>query len=258
MSAIKSDAKILGNINSDIHSFDLVHTNYQGINYRYVVSSEYDSTKPSILFIHGAIGSIDNFSDYTKSIGSDNTNIIILDRPNYGNDYNENYEHSIRFQSLLVNDLMDQYWSQESNIILGYSYGGPVALFAHMLRPYDSVITVSPAIDPENEVIPVLIYFYKWKLTRPLVPRAWVEASKEKLGHVDDLKLYENLWASVRGNIIHIHGEKDMIAPYENVKFLSEKISKEYYKHIALPQAGHGALWSQSDLILKLIKEQLA
>ncbi|MCI5050881.1 MAG: alpha/beta hydrolase [Candidatus Pacebacteria bacterium] len=258
MSQIPSDTSLLKSINNENHSFTLLRNSYEGITYRYVVSENFDDEKPTIILVHGSIGSITSFKEYTYSLSDSEFNLLILDRPNYGNDFNENYEQSISFEALLVNNLSEQYWSTQENIILGYSYGGPIALFAHALRPHDSVILVSPAIDPDNEVVPPPIYFYKWSLTRPLVPKVWVEASKEKLGHVEDLKQYIDLWKSIQGNIIHIHGNNDPIVPYENVQFLQSRIPENSYTHILIDEGGHGILWSEYKKILELIKEQLA
>ena len=258
MSAIKSDDSILNSINNLGHKFELIHAEYQGVKYRYAVTKNFDQTKPTITLIHGAIGSISTFEKYTKSINSDTANIVIFDRPNYGNDFNDNYDHTIEFEARLTNDLTANFWSEDSNIVLGFSYGGPIALFAHALRPYDSIILVSPAIDPDNEVVPPPIYFYKWKLTRPLVPAVWKEASKEKLSHVKDLNQHIDLWKNITGNIIHIHGTGDIIAPYKNVEFLKRLIDSRYYNHIPIQGGGHGSLWDESEYITDIIIEQLA
>lgn len=258
MSAIKSDEKILDAINNPGHNFILQRSEYEGIKYRYVISQDFDVAKPTITFVHGAIGSIDTFATYTNAISSDDANILIFDRPNYGNDFNEGYEHSIAFEGELLNDLNEKYWSDVSNNLFGFSYGGPIVLYAHSLVPYDSVILVSPAIDPENEVVPLPIYFYKWQLTRPLVPKVWVEASKEKLGHVSDLEQYVDLWKTITGNIIHIHGDADIIAPYDNLRFLQDRIDPEYLESITIQGGGHGSLWSESSFIIDIILKQLA
>jgi len=258
MSRIQSDKFILDTINTAEHIFELKRGTYQDIKYRYVISKNFDSMKPTIVLVHGSIGSITNFQNYIPSFSDADVNILILDRPNYGNDFNKNYERSIAFEALLVNDLSEQYWSKNKNIILGYSYGGPIVLYAHSIKPHDSVVLVSPAIDPLNEFIPIFIHVYKWSLTRSLIPRVWIEASKEKLGHVSDLEQYVDFWKNITGTIIHIHGDSDIIVPYENVNFLESQILSNHYSHIKIDGGGHGILWNNSDIIIQILQEQLA
>jgi len=256
-SSIVSDDVILDTINSEHHLFDLYHDDYLGVKYRYVVSKEFDNSKPTILLIHGAIGSITTFEKYTKGIHSDTANIVILDRPNYGNDYNSDYVHTIDFEAHLVNDLMNVYRSEVNNIILGYSYGGPIGLLAHILEPYDTTLLVSPAIDPDNEFVPGLIAFYKNKYTRFLVPPVWKEASKEKLGHVNDLLQYVDIWNKATNKVIHIHGDTDAIVPYANLDFLKSKINKDVYIPVTLQGVGHNGLWRASETIISILQEEI-
>lgn len=257
-SAIQSNDKMLFAINKSGHNFEIFERDFRGVKYRYVISEDFDVQNPTILFIHGAIGSITTFTNYAKTFDNGSVNLVILDRPNYGKPFNPNYTHTIDFEADLVNDLLESYRSEINNIAVGYSYGGPIALLAHSKSAYDSVVLISPAIDPENEFVPLAVNFYKYRLTRPLVPLVWREASKEKLGHVEDLKRHVDTWENIKGNIIHVHGTKDWIAPYENAKFLKRIILPEYYNLISIEGGGHGALWSQYLFISNIIKEQLA
>jgi len=80
--------------------------------------------------------------------------MISFDRPNYGDIYNENFIHNISFEAEITLDLLRDYVSGSRNIIVGYSYGGPIAMLAQFDDVIDETVLVSPAVDPENEVIP--------------------------------------------------------------------------------------------------------
>ncbi len=258
-SAIKSDERILKTLNKKGASYEMIHTSFEGIKYRYVVDTQaFDPQKPTMIFIHGAIGSSNDFREYFKDDTLyANANLITFDRPNYGPDVNPGYEHTIDFEADLTNDLRSRYRSEVQNMVVGYSYGGPIALVAHDRDPYDAVVLMAPAVDPDNEVMPFPLVFYRSPILRPLVPKAWKEASKEKLGHVEDLEQYRDLWETLEGNIVHIHGDNDILVPYENVSFLQERIAPEYYTLYSIPGAGHGFVWGSFEELRDIIIEQI-
>jgi pimeloyl-ACP methyl ester carboxylesterase len=254
-SQISSDKKIEAALAGTNYHYKVMYNTFKDINYRYVIDTQnFDVEKPNLLFIHGAIGAIGDFEDYlTDEKLRSRFNILALDRPNYGLPYNEDYEHTISFEAELVNDLIRKHSSNTSNNLVGYSYGGPIALLASLEQEYENIILIAPAIDPEYEVVPWLINFYKNKLTRFLVPTVWKEASKEKLAHVADLRNFTEYWSQVTSRVTHIHGDKDTIVPYENVAFLESKIDSALYTHVVIREASHSLVWSNTEEIINHI-----
>lgn len=243
-SRVKSSKKILKIIGPE---YKIDYRKFHNIKYRYLAPVNFDKNKPTLLFIHGAIGSLLDF----KSLIIDKKmkekyNMLSFDRPNYGDIYDKDYIHKIAFETQITLDLMDEYESKDENILLGYSYGGPIAALAQFDKKIDRTVLAAPAVDPENEVMPFLLWFYKNKYTRFLVPRVWQEASKEKIKHVHDLKEIEYIWKLINKPIIHIQGTNDTLVPYiATTNFLKKNINKDFYTYIAVPKKGHGFVFSQ-------------
>lgn len=243
----KSSKKILGTVGSD---YIVTHKEFKGLKYRYLAPLDFDKNKPTLLFIHGAIGSLLDFKSLITDFEmKEKYNMISFDRPNYGDIYDKNYIHKISFESEIVLDLLNEYDSDVENILVGYSYGGPIAGLAQFDERISKTVLVAPAVDPESEVVPFLISFYKNKYTRFLVPGVWQEASKEKLKHVDDLKELKKIWELIDKPIIHIQGVDDSLVPYVGTsKFLQKNIKEEFYLHIPVSGKGHGFVFSEKEV----------
>ena len=250
-SRVKSTRSILKVVGD---SYVVDYKTYEDVTYRYLAPVNFDANKSTLLFIHGAIGSLLDFKKLiTDDVVSETYNMLSFDRPNYGDIYDENYEHDIAFESEIALDVLSDYTSNEKNIVVGYSYGGPIAMITQFDESVDEVVLVAPAVDPESEVVPVLIELYKNKYTRFLVPRIWKEASQEKINHVEDLLEIVPLWSLVEKPIVHIHGTKDSLVPYsETFSFLDEHISSDMYSHIPVSGKGHAFVFSEKEVFTNL------
>ncbi len=206
------------------------------------VAIEHDTTLPTIIFVHGTIGSVLDFKQYmTDSLFLKKANMIIYDRIGYNYKEKNKVQESIAFERSMLEDLSKNL-SPEKTILVGYSYGGPIALASK--KKYKKVILLAPAAYSKVEPMPWMLNFYKWKLTRWLVPPIWKQASKEKMTHKKDLENFEKSWNSNPNQIVSIHGNKDWIVPYSNSEYLSNQFPKEQFKLITINEAGHGLVWS--------------
>lgn len=240
----KTSKKVLKIIGDD---YLVGYKEFKGLKYRYLAPINFDENKPTLLFIHGAIGSLLDFKSLIiDSEMKEKYNIFSFDRSNYGDLYNEDYIHKIPFEAELTMNLLDEYSSTSENIIVGYSYGGPIAILAQFDDRITKTILVAPAVDSENEIMPFLLWFYKNKYTRFLVPLVWQEASKEKIEHIQDLKKIEPFWKLIKKPIIHIQGSSDSLVSYlATTNFLKKNIDEDLYTHIAVEGKGHGFVFSE-------------
>ncbi len=104
--------------------------------------------------------------------------------------------------------------------------------------------------------MPWLLNFYKWKITRFLIPKTWQAASKEKLSHKKDLLNFEKYWNNNPASIICIQGNSDWIVPYKNSLLLQQQISPEKFKLVTLKNAGHGLVWTSFKQIKTILMQQ--
>ncbi|NQV77592.1 MAG: alpha/beta hydrolase, partial [Lutibacter sp.] len=236
-----------------------VYIKYQQFNnfeYRVLeTQKEIDSTLPSIVFIHGSIGSALDFKQYLFDIElNKKANLISYDRIGYGINQTGNVQESIAFETSLLEGLTKDL-IKTNTILVGYSYGGPIALASK--KEYKKIILLAPAVYSKVEPMPLVLHLYKWTITRWLLPEIWKAASKEKLTHKKDLLNFETTWGENPSKIISIHGNEDWIVPYENSLYLEEKFSSQQFDLVTLENAGHGLVWSHFNEIKSVLLQQL-
>ncbi|TDQ27934.1 alpha/beta fold hydrolase [Tenacibaculum caenipelagi] len=252
--APKSDKEILKKFENSSITLVITYENFRGFEYRKLTIKK-DTTLPTIVFVHGTIGSSTDFSKYMKdSLLLSKANMISYDRIGYNYQDKNSVQESIAFERDMLQSIL-QKLTPNKTILVGYSYGGPITLAIQ--QKVRKIILLAPAVYSEIEPMPWALNLYKWELTRWLVPSVWQEASKEKLSHKQDLQLFENNWKNSPNQIVSIHGTSDRIVPFENSTFLEDQFPKNQFELISIPDAGHGFIWSKFDDIKQLLIHQL-
>lgn len=252
----KSDEEIIHDFEKEGIELVLEYSSFEGFGYRVLrFQKELDSLKPTFVFVHGATGSCLDFKEYIldETIRA-HANLISYDRVGYGVNNAGEAQGSIAFERDLLLDLTAEF-PQENLVLVGYSYGGPIALALN--RKIKKLILLAPAVYSEAESMPMMLNFYRWKLTRWMVPKTWVSASKEKLSHKQDLRKFEGQWNENPNEIISIHGLEDGIVPFSNSEYLKEHIETERFELIPLKNAGHGLVWTDFEEIKNVFLQEL-
>lgn len=248
--APKSDKEVLKLFSKSLIAPKLTQQKFKDFKYR-KISIVKDTTLPTIVFVHGAIGSLTNFSRYLNdSLLQSKANMIAYDRVGYNYLDKAEVQESIAFERDLLKNIVKDI-DKRKLILVGYSYGGPIVLaFKEKIK---KIILLAPAIYSRVEPIPWALNFYKWKLTRWLVPCIWKQASKEKMTHKKDLSNFEDTWQDNPNEVVSIHGESDWIVPYENSIILKGVFVKDRFKLVSIKKTKHNLVWSE----YKIIKQQL-
>lgn len=227
---------------------------FRGFRYR-KLSIQKDTILPTLVFVHGTIGSSTDFIAYMKdSLLRSKANMISYDRVGYNYKDKNAVQESIAFEADLLEDLI-QDLDTKKTVLVGYSYGGPIALATK--NNYKRIVLLAPAAYSKVEPMPWMVNLYKWKATRWLVPPVWKQAGKEKLSHQEDLQKFENDWKKNTSKIVSIHGDADWIVPYANSEFLKTQFSKEQFQLVTIKEVGHSLVWSHFELIKKELLNQL-
>lgn len=253
----KSNLDIESEFKENKRSVYITHSQFQNFEYRVLSTQKViDTTLPTLVFIHGSIGSPLDFKQYLLDVElNKKANLISYDRIGYGIHQTGDVQESIAFETELLEDLLEGL-NLSNTILIGYSYGGPIAL-ASKKTIYKKIILVAPAVYSKVEPMPWALNFYKWKVTRWMLPDIWKAASKEKLSHKKDLKNFEHNWTSNSSSILSIHGNEDWIVPIANSLYLKEMFSSQQFDLVTLEGAGHGLVRSRFNEIKNLILEQL-
>lgn len=217
---------------------------------RSITTGELNSDK-TILFLHGAPGSWRDYSDYLVDHRLQHTSkMIAIDRPGYGYSDYGHAESSIIEQAKIARQIT-QLHGQDSLIIVGHSYGGPVATAYAGLYPeqVSAILLLAPVIAPDHEKIFWFNRPLSWAPIRALMPRYIQVANVEKLTHQSALEDMTPLYDSIKAHTIHMHCHDDWIAPYQpNVHWASEHITD--FTIVAWEGDGHFLPNTKIDTIL--------
>ncbi len=248
--APKSNKAVLDAYSESKISPKLTQEEFKEFSYRKIIVQN-DTVLPTLVFVHGTIGSLNDFSKYmADSLLQSKFNMIAYDRVGYNYEDKNPVQESIAFERDLLLDLINGL-PKDKVVLVGYSYGGPIAL--SVKEKLKRIILLAPAVHSKVEPMPWMLNFYKWRITRWLVPKVWKQASKEKISHREDLKKFESNWNITPNEVVSIHGTSDWIVPYENSKMLEEQFDKKQFNLVDLDKGNHGLVWSNFDFI----KEQL-
>ena len=250
----KSDEKVRESYLESGVDITLSYDTYKEFRFRKIESIK-DTTLPTLVFVHGTIGSVMDFKSYfADSLLSEKVNMIAYDRVGYNYNDTNPVQESIGFERDLLESLIKEI-PREKVILVGYSYGGPIALASQ--KKIKKTILLAPAVYSKVEPMPGMLSVYKWKFTRWLVPPIWKQASKEKMSHPKNLEEFENTWNLNPNKILSIHGKPDWIVPYSNSEYLQKIFPKKQFELVTLSEANHDLIWSHFKEIRNLLLKQL-
>lgn len=248
-----SDEEIFEEFSEAESTVFIKYNEFNNQKYR-VITTQYslDTTLPNLVFVHGSPGSA---MDYKRYLLDDElnskANVIAYDRVGYGVN-NLGAIGTIAEETALLNKLMEDLEISKT-ILFGYSYGGPIALASK--KEYQKIVLCAPAVYSVVEPMFWFLNFYKWGITRWMLPRMLQTASKEKLQHQKDLKSFEQHWGNNPSSIYVIHGDKDWIVPFENSIYIQKQFPEDQFELVTVKEASHDLIWSRYDEIKKeLIK----
>jgi pimeloyl-ACP methyl ester carboxylesterase len=183
--------------------------------------------------------------------------MISVDRPGYGYSEFGKAEISIEKQAAMLSPLLNKLATSQKVILIGHSYGGPIA--ARLAADYPEIIggliMAAPLIDPENEKI---FWFTNIAHTlRWMLPTSFRVASHEKVNHADQLGLLMPYWEKIVAPTTIIHGEKDGLAPFINVAFCRKVITNAPLKVVTRKDMNHFIPWENSNLVYEAIYRHL-
>lgn len=216
---------------------------------------------PYVVFIHGAPGSSGDYIKFFRNkILLDKANLISVDRLGYGHSDFGIPVPSIRQQGATIQSIVTLACNSKDVILVGHSYGGPIAIRMAMDFPQDfsQVILLAPALDPENEKEINIAQLAIVRPTQWLTPTALRVAAVEKTTHIDELKKMLPWYHRIKVPVCHIHGDQDSLVPYENIAFSESHIASDLLEIITLKKTDHFLPWSHHDLIVQKIVEAIA
>ena len=205
-------------------------------------------TLPPLLLIHGAPG---NWYGYLRTM--DDTllqrrfQMLVVERPGYGKSRQRRpllrlkSRMGIDFQARSIAKALSLNRSGQLAIVLGRSYGAPIAVRLATLSPekVGHLFLISPAIDPDKEKF---WWFSKWgrlPLVQLFLPRSLNLATYEKYEHAHQLRGLLPYWSQLRPPITVVQGAQDWLIDQGNLAFAKRMLANKPARFQLLPDAGH-------------------
>ncbi len=222
------------------------------------VASTGADTLPMLLLIHGAPGAWWGYMNMLDdTLLQKKFHIVSVDRPGYGNSWLKHRKplSSIEAQAQCLLSVFELNHSGEPAIVLGRSYGAPIAATMAAMRPEEvkQLIMVSPVIDPEKEKFYWFSKYGRNRLIQLFLPREFNTATAEKYRHSEELQKMLPIWEKLTMPVVVIQGEDDWIGDPVNIEFAKKKIPSLRSQYITIPKAGHMLTFSHLNMIRQLI-----
>ena len=216
-------------------------------------------TLPPLLIIHGAPGAWYGSRNILADTGLTNHfQVISVDRPGYDKSTFKNRRKtvtSINVQATIIYEALHLNRSFKKGIVMGSSYGGPIAVKLAIDHPesFYHVLLLAAAIDPNIEKF---FWFNKYVHHGPIkwmLPRFMRTASNEKYSHVKELQKLLPLWGQLTVPVTAIQGEADHIVSPANLDFARKVLAEKNATFISLPGVDHLIRWQRADLVRTIL-----
>jgi len=184
--------------------------------------------------------------------------VISVDRPGYHKSTfrkSRKAVTSIALQATVIYEALQLNHSYKKGIIMGSSYGGPIAARIAIDHPekFYHILLLAAAIDPDKEKF---WWFNKYVHHGPLkwmLPRFFRTATDEKYAHIKELRKMQPLWQQLTIPVTAVQGDADRIVLPANLDFAKKVLAGKEADFILIHGADHLIRWQHPDLVRKLL-----
>jgi len=217
-----SDADAANEFATEAVAFKPVYFTLNGRTMHYVVAGNDDTTKSTIVFIHGSPGSWDAFKRYLLDKDLlQHYRLISIDRPGFG--YSD-FGSALNFkeQGVLLSETLQRMQNGKPMVLVGHSLGGPMVIklaAENSNLPIRDIVVLAGSVDPAEEEPekwrPVLDY----SPLRYFIPGAMRPSNAELWMFKKDVYDLAADWFNVHCNVVLMHGDSDQLVPPPNALY---------------------------------------
>lgn len=214
-----------------------------------------DTDKKRLLFIHGSPGDWTAWSGFlTDSLLLEDYLMVSYDRAGFGETTLEAKENLAEHGETAA-AIMHQFGNGGKWIVVGHSYGGAVAgyLMATYPNQIEKVVFAAPAISPDHQEPRWYNKLARMKLINWIVGKDMRASNVEMIGLSESLRALEPEYTNHTVPHVFIHGNKDVLVPYQTVDYW-RSLQLKGTTFVIKEDMNHFIPWSDPDLILKAIK----
>ena len=212
----------------------------------------------NIVFIHGTPATAAIFGEQFRH-PFPRANLAALDRPGFGASVPDLRRPSLEDQANAIGALFETE-PKRRTILVGHSYGAPVALLAALkfTNQVAGVVLIGGSIDPAQERSYAIQRFADWPLVSWLVPRSLRQCNRELLTLRGDLMRLQPQLSALAVPVVMLHGSKDRQVPVANVAYLRIQLAAagktNLFSQLVFPDYNHFILWEHPDAVEAAIR----
>src|SRR5882724_5242043 len=219
----------------------------------------------NIVFIHGTPATAAVFGEQFRH-PFPRANLTALDRPGFGASGPDRRHPSLEDQANAVGALLNS-GSVRRTILVGHSYGAPVALLAALkfTNQVAGVVLVGGSVDPAQERTFAIQRFADWPLVSWLVPRSLRQCNRELLTLRADLERLQPQLSALAVPIVMLHGGKDRQVPLASVDYLRAQLAAagktNLFEQLVFPDYNHFIPWQHPDAVetaIRMVTDRLS
>ncbi len=245
----KSDLEIIRYFEEANQTVVIYKKEFEGKQMRFIASDSINDVLPTVLFIHGSPGSSSDFYKYLKDRDlTTEANLLTVDRLGYGYSDFGNSTISLAKQAESIAYFLEKY-SPSELIVVGHSYGGPIAVKLAGIFPVTSLMLLAPAISPEDEKMFFVNSLVSNELINWMLPKVFLVANDEKMTHAKELRMLLPDWSKINTQIFYYHGDDDFVVPFANLSFIQKQVDENLLDINALQGYGHFLPWENYSLV---------
>lgn len=234
----------------------------------YFLSNECKNKKKLLLFIHGSPGSASDFESYLKDKDLQKEFCMFLpDRLGYGNSFHKTSVPNVFLQGKAIHSALLQYLKKEGlvfeeGMVLGHSYGGPVALVFAMEKDssYPMVwksILLSAPMDPELEELHWYNHMASLSAIQWFLPESWIHSNEEMYTLKSDLIQFAGPIKNRSLEVISVHGDEDQLVSVKNVYYFTKWKPAIKHRIRILKGENHFIPWTNFKEIKEIILSEV-
>ncbi|TGL45936.1 alpha/beta fold hydrolase [Leptospira perdikensis] len=228
------------------------------------LSNECKNKKKVLVLIHGSPGSSLDFESYLKDEDLQNQFCILLpDRLGYGGSWNQTSVPNLILQGRAIHSALIRYLEKErfrfnEGIVVGHSYGGPVALRIAMEKnnTYSFVwksILLSAPIDPDLEELHWYNQIANLVWVQWILPDSWIHSNEEMYTLKTDLIELTKAFENSSLEILSVHGDEDQLVSVKNVYYFTKWKPSIKHRIQILKGENHFIPWTNFKEIKEII-----
>jgi pimeloyl-ACP methyl ester carboxylesterase len=217
---------------------------------RYARAGGLQAGRPTLLMIHGSPGDAMAFKALLGDTALQRAfNLVSVDRPGYGGTLPPVPERSLAMQAKRVAAVLPLL--PQPVVVMGHSYGGPVALQLALDYPaqVQGLLIVAGSVDPDLEETKFIQKVARWPLVRNLIPNDLYVCNEEILALKNELLKMKPRLAAITQPVTVVQGLEDDLVPPANAAFLEKQLVKAALQVDRYPKLNHFIPFTQPQLV---------